>query len=64
MNMSRWYLTALSVSAGCHINDVMNKYEGLGVVNLVSAGCHINDVMNQMSKARGYMYCFSWMSYQ
>ena len=35
-----------SVSAGCHINDVMNR-DLKSIRNLsVSAGCHINDVMN------------------
>ena len=34
------------VSAGCHINDVMNITERAGNRGEVSAGCHINDVMN------------------
>ena len=37
----------LVVSAGCHINDVMNSGKaGIGIFD-VSAGCHINDVMNE-----------------
>ena len=35
-----------SVSAGCHINDVMNSQVERWQNILVSAGCHINDVMN------------------
>ena len=34
------------VSAGCHINDVMNFAYMEYVSTQVSAGCHINDVMN------------------
>ena len=34
------------VSAGCHINDVMNYFKGDIAQIAVSAGCHINDVMN------------------
>ena len=34
------------VSAGCHINDVMNLGHRLVISADVSAGCHINDVMN------------------
>ena len=34
------------VSAGCHINDVMNVKYFVILSTLVSAGCHINDVMN------------------
>ena len=34
------------VSAGCHINDVMNKTMRKIWKRQVSAGCHINDVMN------------------
>ena len=34
------------VSAGCHINDVMNDFFVEKFHNVVSAGCHINDVMN------------------
>ena len=34
------------VSAGCHINDVMNIISILEALDEVSAGCHINDVMN------------------
>ena len=36
------------VSAGCHINDVMNQTEITELDNCVSAGCHINDVMNKV----------------
>ena len=36
----------MSVSAGCHINDVMNVGVMQGADWIVSAGCHINDVMN------------------
>ena len=35
------------VSAGCHINDVMNTLRTLKAWSAVSAGCHINDVMNK-----------------
>ena len=35
-----------SVSAGCHINDVMNVNVRLTLRLDVSDGCHINDVMN------------------
>ena len=38
------------VSAGCHINDVMNVLFAISIASLVSAGCHINDVMNSHSK--------------
>ena len=34
------------VSAGCHINDVMNFHSDKTPALNVSAGCHINDVMN------------------
>ena len=36
------------VSAGCHINDVMNECLDNVYHSLVSAGCHINDVMNEL----------------
>ena len=36
------------VSAGCHINDVMNEFIRYTVNLNVSAGCHINDVMNAL----------------
>ena len=36
----------ITVSAGCHINDVMNESDKLSEETGVSAGCHINDVMN------------------
>ena len=38
--------TLVFVSAGCHINDVMNVGQEPVVGQQVSAGCHINDVMN------------------
>ena len=38
------------VSAGCHINDVMNCVVFTSSVSLVSAGCHINDVMNKITR--------------
>ena len=38
------------VSAGCHINDVMNHFKLSCAVIIVSAGCHINDVMNKNKK--------------
>ena len=40
----------ISVSAGCHINDVMNTTLEEILRNEVSAGCHINDVMNSKTK--------------
>ena len=36
------------VSAGCHINDVMNNSTKTNGNIMVSAGCHINDVMNRV----------------
>ena len=39
------------VSAGCHINDVMNYVYYYIMLQAVSAGCHINDVMNDIRKA-------------
>ena len=46
MNLDKCRVAGLAVSAGCHINDVMNETEpGIMTAN-VSAGCHINDVMN------------------
>ena len=36
----------VQVSAGCHINDVMNAFCLMKSRTQVSAGCHINDVMN------------------
>ena len=39
-------MTLTVVSAGCHINDVMNITTSLINGMRVSAGCHINDVMN------------------
>ena len=46
------------VSAGCHINDVMNSETVQTVSVFVSAGCHINDVMN----LRGYGHFLSAVS--
>ena len=46
MNTSAGQTYDSVVSAGCHINDVMNFHRGLFVYSRVSAGCHINDVMN------------------
>ena len=43
------------VSAGCHINDVMNRKLKKQTKQRVSAGCHINDVMN--GKKRGEPMC-------
>ena len=48
MNLPTSFTTSVAVSAGCHINDVMN-ITGSKKPNLrVSAGCHINDVMNRL----------------
>ena len=46
MNITSYNWIADYVSAGCHINDVMNSHKGLLCFARVSAGCHINDVMN------------------
>ena len=46
MNKFKVLSLTSAVSAGCHINDVMNQEEGAGAKARVSAGCHINDVMN------------------
>ena len=46
MNESEASHSAFIVSAGCHINDVMNGANLLDNSSMVSAGCHINDVMN------------------
>ena len=46
MNWAKIKQSDLDVSAGCHINDVMNMTVFYGEVGNVSAGCHINDVMN------------------
>ena len=46
MNPSRLHRGSGRVSAGCHINDVMNWLTVKYALSLVSAGCHINDVMN------------------
>ena len=46
MNPRKCLKSSINVSAGCHINDVMNYQFGGTPANHVSAGCHINDVMN------------------
>ena len=46
MNQIDFALVVQLVSAGCHINDVMNDLLLGSFFCLVSAGCHINDVMN------------------
>ena len=46
MNQIRKNVSGGVVSAGCHINDVMNNINDWDNLDLVSAGCHINDVMN------------------
>ena len=46
MNIVDAFILGSVVSAGCHINDVMNHYLHLYNDLNVSAGCHINDVMN------------------
>ena len=46
MNSKGKIMSAEDVSAGCHINDVMNAKRCDGRFEEVSAGCHINDVMN------------------
>ena len=46
MNQNADGLCADTVSAGCHINDVMNVNVRLTLRLDVSDGCHINDVMN------------------
>ena len=56
--------TVDGVSAGCHINDVMNQPVGDMTGGGVSAGCHINDVMNLDLEAYEIVMSFSWMSYQ
>ena len=47
MNIAFFPGIDIRVSAGCHINDVMNCK--IFCINgwIVSAGCHINDVMNK-----------------
>ena len=49
MNAKQRYQVGSKVSAGCHINDVMNNGFTSPVDIFVSAGCHINDVMNKKS---------------
>ena len=46
MNVIRLLIYGNTVSAGCHINDVMNMLMMKQTYDIVSAGCHINDVMN------------------
>ncbi len=46
MNKDLQYKDLAVVSAGCHINDVMNFQKRETLLAPVSAGCHINDVMN------------------
>ena len=46
MNLKEDTLCEYLVSAGCHINDVMNERVSCHYEKFVSAGCHINDVMN------------------
>ena len=46
MNGRQDILADVLVSAGCHINDVMNLGPIIVSWSRVSAGCHINDVMN------------------
>ena len=46
MNEISHHLICIQVSAGCHINDVMNTKKEQLSHRPVSAGCHINDVMN------------------
>ena len=50
MNIEISISTSSSVSAGCHINDVMNVFQSCFIQVSVSAGCHINDVMNRGDK--------------
>ena len=47
MNGVRVKTAPEQVSAGCHINDVMNLDHVPVKAVVVSAGCHINDVMNR-----------------
>ena len=46
MNILTCSVELQTVSAGCHINDVMNANQLKHCLMKVSAGCHINDVMN------------------
>ena len=46
MNLILTIIALKLVSAGCHINDVMNSSPLKSLASRVSAGCHINDVMN------------------
>ena len=50
MNVFDIHTIIIDVSAGCHINDVMNTTLALKSPVIVSAGCHINDVMNPDSR--------------
>ena len=47
MNVPVFVYECFFVSAGCHINDVMNPKLRTLAKSSVSAGCHINDVMNR-----------------
>ena len=49
MNIDLCLNDRIAVSAGCHINDVMNRLLPSSRRQPVSAGCHINDVMNEES---------------
>ena len=51
MNWRSCHRRQRRVSAGCHINDVMNMLNICGCRVVVSAGCHINDVMNTLDVA-------------
>ena len=51
MNTKKSEHWRLKVSAGCHINDVMNFCLIIPFNRIVSAGCHINDVMNKLLEA-------------
>ena len=48
MNLTSSIFVSTTVSAGCHINDVMNFPKRKLDKYTVSAGCHINDVMNNL----------------
>ena len=52
MNSTSPFSSFLYVSAGCHINDVMNLHRFADRKTGVSAGCHINDVMNDLTFAK------------
>ena len=52
MNLVAVILPDSVVSAGCHINDVMNIKHSKCCQRKVSAGCHINDVMNNCKTSK------------